>query len=49
MAVPVRAGHHAIVLRYDTPGRRLGILLSLASGILLACLLWIASKNENPA
>ena len=49
MAVPVRAGRHAIVLRYDTPGRRLGILLSLASGILLACLLWIASKNENPA
>ena len=49
MAVPVKAGRHAIVLRYYTPGRRLGILLSLGSGILLICLLWFASKNKNPA
>jgi len=49
MAVPVPSGTHTISLRYDTPGRRLGTLLSLASAILLAGLLGIASKNENPA
>lgn len=41
MAVPVTPGQHAIVLRYYTPGRRLGILLSLASAVLLASLLAI--------
>lgn len=49
MAVPLPPGQHAIVLHYYTPGRRLGILLSLGSGILLAGLLWIASTNKNPA
>ncbi len=49
MAVPLTPGRHAIVLRYYTPARGLGILLSLSSGILLVCLLWIASTNENPA
>jgi hypothetical protein len=49
MAVRVSAGEHDVILRYRTPGRRLGILLSLASALLLAGLLWIASKNRNPA
>lgn len=49
MAVPVTPGKHLLILRYSTPGRRLGILLSLGSAVLLACLLGIAAKNENPA
>ena len=49
IAVPVKAGKHAIVLRYHTPGLRTGMLLSLASAALLIGLLVIASKNQNPA
>ena len=49
MAVPVIAGKHLLTLRYETPGRRIGVLLSLASALVLAGLLWVASKMENPA
>jgi hypothetical protein len=39
LAVPVPAGCHAIRLRYHTPGRTTGLLLSLLSGGLLAILI----------
>lgn len=39
LAVPVPAGCHAIRLRYHTPGRTVGLLLSLLSSGLLAILI----------
>jgi hypothetical protein len=39
MAVPVPPGAHAVRLIYETPGRVTGILLSLASLVLLAVLI----------
>ncbi len=39
MAVPVEAGRHAVRLRYQTPGRTLGWILSLVSAALLAALI----------
>ncbi len=41
MAVPVGAGKHKVLLRYQTPGRRFGWMLSFLSAGLLAGLLWI--------
>lgn len=38
MAVPVPPGPHALTLIYETPGRRTGLLLSLASLVLLGIL-----------
>ena len=49
IAVPIPVGHHSVLLRYRTPGRRLGYLLSLVSAALLAGLITSASKNKNPA
>jgi len=39
LAVPVPAGSHAIRLRYHTPGRTAGLLLSLVSAALLGILI----------
>ncbi len=36
MAIPVAAGSHEIRLRYHTPGRMIGVLLSLLSVGMLA-------------
>ncbi len=44
MAVPVSSGRHSIQLRYRTPGRRLGWVLSLLSASLLALLLWTVRR-----
>jgi uncharacterized membrane protein YfhO len=35
MAIPVRAGNHLVRLQYATPGRAMGVTLSLVSLILL--------------
>lgn len=49
MAMPIQPGSRAIHLFYRTPGRRLGLLLSLMSAALFVGLLAILFKNENPA
>jgi membrane protein YfhO len=49
MAIAVEEGRHAIALHYQTEGRRLGWLLSLASVVLLGGLIAMARKIENPA
>ena len=42
MAIPVTAGKHEIVLRYRTPGRVTGAILSLISVLLLAALVRVS-------
>ncbi len=50
MAVPVKAGQHLVILRYSTPGRGTGVLLSLAcAGLLVALLMMMKPKNQSPA
>ena len=39
MAVPMGSGSHAVMLRYETPGRMTGVWLSLASLLGLAGLI----------
>jgi uncharacterized membrane protein YfhO len=41
MAVPAGPGKHTIRLRYHTPGRALGGVLSIISVVLLACLMFV--------
>jgi hypothetical protein len=48
LAAPVQAGKHAVRLRYHTPGRRLGIALSLSAAGLLALLLWRSPPARYP-
>jgi hypothetical protein len=45
MAIPVAAGNHAIRLRYHTPGRMIGVLLSLLSVGMLGALVWTRRHN----
>ena len=45
LEIPISAGRHTIALQYKTPGRRTGILLSLASLGLLAGLVRFGSKK----
>jgi hypothetical protein len=47
LAVPVPAGCHAIRLRYHTPGRATGLLLSLLSTGLLAILICIGRPHSG--
>jgi hypothetical protein len=47
LAVPVPAGCHAIRLRYHTPGRTTGVLLSLLSTGLLAILICTARPRSG--
>jgi hypothetical protein len=44
MAIPVSPGSHMIVLRYRTPGRTTGAVLSLLSLSLLTGLLWVVAR-----
>jgi hypothetical protein len=48
MAVPVAAGRHSIALRYRTPGRAPGVVLSLLSFGLLIGLLRLAETRRIP-
>jgi hypothetical protein len=41
LAAPVPAGQHAVRFLYETPGRTLGITLSLLAAAMLAGLLWL--------
>ncbi len=45
MAIAVTEGRHAIALRYQTEGRRMGILLSLTGVLLLGGLIAMARKK----
>jgi len=49
LAVPVPAGSHAIRLRYHTPGRTTGLLLSLLSAGLLAILIGAGRPHSGRA
>jgi hypothetical protein len=49
MAVPVGPGRHSVALRYETPGRRFGWVLSLLSAGLLAGLAWRQSSIDGRA
>lgn len=46
MAVPVAPGKHTVALRYRTPGRTTGLVLSLFSAALLGCLIWTARRRR---
>jgi hypothetical protein len=47
MAIPVRPGAHAVRLIYETTGRRTGILLSLASLVLLGVLIRYPGRGPD--
>jgi hypothetical protein len=47
MAVPVASGRRTIRLRYHTPGRRFGSVLSIVSVSLLGCLMWAAHRTRS--
>ena len=48
MAVPLPSGHHVVRLRYETPGRALGAVLSAINLVLLV--LWVGSaRPEHPS
>jgi hypothetical protein len=47
LAIPVTAGQHVIRLHYYTPGRSVGIALSLLSAALLALLIAFAGKWDR--
>jgi hypothetical protein len=49
MKVPVPAGRHRLRLRYETPGRSLGWILSLVSAGMLAGLLWVDGGGRRSA
>ncbi len=46
MAIPIKAGYNEIELRYETPGIRIGTLISLASLLILAVMIPIWRKRN---
>jgi len=49
MTVPVLAGDHLIQLRYRTPGRTVGVVLSLVSMLMLTGLVRVGLRRKEPA
>lgn len=46
MAIPIKAGYNEIELRYETPGIRIGAIISLASLLILAVMIPIWRKRN---
>ena len=46
MAIPIKAGYNEIELRYETPGIRIGAIISLASLLILAVMIPIRRKRN---
>jgi hypothetical protein len=47
LATPVSAGKHAVRFRYYTPGKTLGVALSLSAVTLLAFLIWLSPSAPS--
>ena len=47
MAIPIKAGYNEIELRYETPGIRIGAIISLASLLILAVMIPIWRKRNG--
>ncbi len=47
-AVPVPAGRHEVVLRYEPPGLGLGVALT-ALALLASAVAWIVAGRRDPA